>query len=97
MASHLAARAARRIPACGRSAVTMRVSHATPALPASISTAASAFFASPTPVFPHPYFGGLSAAQGVRFLGMHNHHHWKIVRDIRRRAERVQPAAGRNR
>ena len=41
-------------------------------------------FADPTPIFPHPYFGGLSAAQGVRFLAMHTHHHWKIVRDIRR-------------
>ena len=41
-------------------------------------------FSDPTPIFPHPYFGGLSAAQGVRFLGMHTHHHWKIVRDIRK-------------
>lgn len=40
--------------------------------------------ADPRPVFPHPYFGGLTAAQGVRFLGIHTHHHLKIVADIRR-------------
>jgi hypothetical protein len=38
----------------------------------------------PRPVFKHPYFGGLSAAQGLRFLGIHTHHHMKIVADIRR-------------
>ena len=43
-------------------------------------------FSDPTPIFPHPYFGGLSAAQGIRFLGMHTHHHWKIVTDIRNAA-----------
>jgi hypothetical protein len=46
----------------------------------------SARFSDPKPIFPHPYFGGLDAAQGVHFLGMHTHHHWKIVRDIRKRA-----------
>ncbi len=38
----------------------------------------------PRPVFPHPYFGGLTAVEGVRFLGIHTHHHLKIVSDIRR-------------
>lgn len=42
--------------------------------------------ADPRPVFPHPYFGGLNALQGVRFLGIHTHHHLKIVADIRRAA-----------
>ena len=42
--------------------------------------------ADPTPVFPHPYFGGLTALQGLRFLGIHTHHHLKIVADIRRAA-----------
>jgi hypothetical protein len=44
-------------------------------------------FADATPVFPHPYFGGLDATQGARFLGTHTHHHWKIVRDILRAAK----------
>lgn len=34
----------------------------------------------------HPYFGGLDCAQALRFLSVHNHHHLKIVRDIRRAA-----------
>jgi hypothetical protein len=43
-----------------------------------------AVIADPKPVFPHPYFGGLTALQGVCFLGIHTHHHLKIVADIRR-------------
>ena len=42
--------------------------------------------ADPKPVLPHPYFGGLSASEGLRFLGIHTHHHLKIVADIRRAA-----------
>ncbi|MEZ5314335.1 MAG: DinB family protein [Thermoanaerobaculia bacterium] len=49
--------------------------------------------ASPAPVFPHPYFGGLSACQGIAFLGTHTHHHWKIVRDIRRASARRSKAS----
>ena len=37
-------------------------------------------------LFKHPYFGGLDCAQTLRFLSVHNHHHLKIVRDIRRAA-----------
>lgn len=44
----------------------------------------AAIFRDPTPVFPHPFFGGLSAAQGIHFLGIHTHHHLKIVAEIRR-------------
>jgi hypothetical protein len=58
----------------------LRGSFADPAI------AASPRFGDPTPIFPHPYFGGLSAEQGVCFLCMHTHHHWKIVRDIRKAA-----------
>jgi hypothetical protein len=36
----------------------------------------------------HPYFGGLTAASWVRFLWVHQRHHLKIVRDIRREAGR---------
>lgn len=32
----------------------------------------------------HPYFGGLTPAVWVRFLGVHQHHHLKIVGDILR-------------
>jgi hypothetical protein len=31
---------------------------------------------------PHPIFGPLDARLWLRFLEVHNHHHWKIVRDI---------------
>lgn len=44
----------------------------------------AALLADPKPVFPHPYFGGLTALQGLRFLGIHTAHHLKIVADIRR-------------
>lgn len=30
----------------------------------------------------HPIFGGLTAAQGVRFAVVHTRHHLKIIRDI---------------
>jgi hypothetical protein len=43
-------------------------------------------FGDPTPIVPHPYFGGLTAAQGIRMLAAHTWHHQKIVRDIRRAA-----------
>jgi hypothetical protein len=32
--------------------------------------------------FRHPFFGGLSAAQWVRFVEIHQHHHLKIAEDI---------------
>ena len=50
----------------------------------------AAVLADARPVFPHPYYGGLTAVQGVRFLEIHTHHHLKIVADIRRAA----PASG---
>ena len=31
---------------------------------------------------PHPHFGGMTARQWTRFLGIHTHHHIKIIRDI---------------
>jgi len=31
---------------------------------------------------PHPVFGPLTARRWLRFLEVHNHHHWRIVRDI---------------
>jgi hypothetical protein len=43
-------------------------------------------FMRPTPIYPHPYFGGLRAAQAVRFLAVHTDHHLRIVADIRRAA-----------
>jgi hypothetical protein len=30
----------------------------------------------------HPYFGGLTPAEWLRFIPVHHHHHLKIVRDI---------------
>lgn len=34
------------------------------------------------PSVPHPRFGGLTPAQALRFVEVHNEHHLKIVRDI---------------
>ena len=37
-----------------------------------------------SPNVPHPRFGGLTPAQALRFVSVHNDHHLKIVRDILR-------------
>jgi hypothetical protein len=36
------------------------------------------------PVFPHPFFGGLTPLQGLRMLAVHTDHHLRIVADIQR-------------
>lgn len=38
------------------------------------------------PLSRHPVFGHLDGAQWLRFADIHQHHHWKIIRDIRRAA-----------
>lgn len=43
----------------------------------------------------HPYFGGLKPATWVRFLGVHQHHHLKIVRDILRSGRGAAPTTSR--
>ena len=53
------------------------------ALVASLDDAGSAL-AGRHPVFPHPYFAGLTPAQTLRFLVVHTDHHLRIVADIRR-------------
>jgi hypothetical protein len=35
-------------------------------------------------VISHPYFGALTALEGLRFMAVHSHHHLKIARDIER-------------
>ena len=44
--------------------------------------------------FHHFIFGEMTAAQWLRFLGIHHHHHLKIIRDIQR-AQRRRPRQGR--
>ena len=36
------------------------------------------------PIVPHPKFGGLTPAQALRFVVVHNEHHLRIIKDIRR-------------
>ena len=40
------------------------------------------------PLAGHPYFGGLTPRQVLRFLAIHTDHHLRIVADIRRAAAR---------
>jgi hypothetical protein len=35
---------------------------------------------------PHPALGAFTPAQWLRFIEIHNHHHFKIIRDIRRKS-----------
>lgn len=39
-----------------------------------------------TPVVPHPKFGGLTPAQALRFVAIHNEHHLRIIMDMERSA-----------
>lgn len=57
----------------------LRQRYSDPALPPAIDRVEG-------PVFPHPFFGGLTARQGLRFLVVHTRHHLRIVADIRRAA-----------
>jgi hypothetical protein len=41
--------------------------------------------------YPHPLLGGLTRAQWLRFIEVHQVHHWKIMRDICARPD--QPKA----
>jgi hypothetical protein len=34
--------------------------------------------------FPHPLFGHLNKKEAIRFIGIHNEHHLKIIRDMLR-------------
>lgn len=40
--------------------------------------------ADPRRIASHPHFGGLTAAQWLRFVAVHHRHHVKIIRDVLR-------------
>lgn len=46
----------------------------------------AALWSDPRPLAGHPYFGGLTPRQVLRFLAVHTDHHLRIVADIRRAA-----------
>ena len=58
---------------------------ATARLRAQIDAVSNDLIARRDPVVPHPFFGGLTAEQALRFIVVHSAHHMKIVRDIRRK------------
>jgi hypothetical protein len=47
---------------------------------------ATALWSDPRPLVGHPYFGGLTPKQALRFLAVHTDHHLRIVAEIRRAA-----------
>jgi hypothetical protein len=49
-------------------------------------SADAALWGDPRPLAGHPYFGGLTPRQVLRFLEVHTDHHLRIVADIRRAA-----------
>jgi hypothetical protein len=52
------------------------------ALKEQIAAIEPSLFEKPTLIAKHPYFGGLTAAQALRFVGVHNQHHLRIARDV---------------
>jgi hypothetical protein len=76
-----------RSPKSLRGAVASRndLISATARLRSQIDALSTELIARRDPVVPHPFFGGLTAAQALRFMVVHSEHHMKIVRDIRRK------------
>lgn len=53
--------------------------------------------ASRVPIVPHPYFGGLTRSQALRFVAIHNAHHLRIVDEILRSSARKNASAATSR
>lgn len=68
----------------GARATPVELEAAATKLEKSIAAVVPAMLALRTPTVPHPRFGGLTPAQAMRFVVIHNAHHLKIVTEILR-------------
>lgn len=66
-------------------------------LEANVNGIAPPMVALQRPIVPHPVFGGLTPSQALRFIVIHNAHHFRIVDEILRSSARRNAAVATSR